>query len=357
VLFLGDDAENDPARMLYYVKRAFQQTRRQVVGVVARSAKFPLAATDTAGVTFVIVAGSLPRAQLEIVKKMLQEGTTVLVVLGDAPEVEVLSELAGTNISSSEAPASGYAMFGQIDFEDPLFAPFADPRFSDFTKIHFWKHRRLDTGQLPGARIMARFDNGDAALVGILAGKGRLLVLTSGWQPSDSQLALSSKFVPLLYSMLELSGGVRSQLAQYHVGDEVNLTSLKSAPPLTVRKPDGSEVRLAVGEPRFVQTDLPGIYTVTSQQPPARFAVNLDASESRTAPLPVEEFMRLGVPMKTREVEVAKQAEQKRRLHNAELENEQKLWRWLIVASLVVLLMETCLAGWLTRRATTQVAI
>ena len=29
----------------------------------------------------------------------------------------------------------------------------------------------------------------------------------AGWQPDDSQLAVSSKFVPLLYSLLELAGG------------------------------------------------------------------------------------------------------------------------------------------------------
>ena len=99
------------------------------------------------------------------------------------------------------------------------------------------------------------------------------------------------------------------------------------------------------------QTDLPGIYAVTSLQPAVRFAVNLDAAESRTAPMPVEELLRLGVPMKPPEIELTKQAEQKRRLHNAELENQQKLWRWLIVAALVVLLFETWLAGRLTRRA------
>ena len=50
--------------------------------------------------------------------------------------------------------------------------------------------------------------------------------------------------------------------------------------------------------------------------------------------------------------QIARQIERKRRLHNAEMENQQKLWRWLIVAALAVLLVETCLAGWLTRRAT-----
>ena len=61
-------------------------------------------------------------------------------------------------------------MLGQIDFEHPIFAPFAEARFSDFTKIHFWKHRRLETDQIPGARVVARFDNGDPAFVQVPVG-------------------------------------------------------------------------------------------------------------------------------------------------------------------------------------------
>ncbi len=255
------------------------------------------------------------------------------------------------NLSATEAPATGYAMFGRIDFEHPLFAPFADPRYSDFTKIHFWKHRRLDTDKLSGARVLARFDNGDAALIEVPKDQGRLLIFTAGWQPGDSQLALSSKFVPLLYSILEQAGGIQAQVPQYRVGDEVNLASLNPAQPLTIRKPDGAEVKLSAGETAFSQTDLPGLYLVAALQPAARFAVNLDAAESRTAPLPVEELMRLGVPLKAPPIELTKQAEQKRRLHNVELENQQKVWRWLIVAALAVLLAETWLAGRLTRRA------
>ncbi|PYK98699.1 MAG: hypothetical protein DME19_11485 [Verrucomicrobia bacterium] len=180
--------------------------------------------------------------------------------------------------------------------------------------------------------------------------------MTSGWNPSDSQLALSSKFVPLLYSMLELSDGLKTRRTQFYTGDDVDLAALGSNQTWTVRKPDGVEVQLAAGETRFKQTDLPGVYAITSAQPPVRFAVNLDAVESRTAPLPVEELMRLGVPLKPHEVELTKQIGQKRRLHDAELESQQKLWRWLIVAALVVLLMETWLAGWLTRRSAIQPA-
>ena len=82
-----------------------------------------------------------------------------------------------------------------------------------------------------------------------------------------------------------------------------------------------------------------------------RFAVNLDPAESRTAPLPVEELERLRLPLKGPNPELVKQQEKQRlRLQAAELEQRQKLWRWLIVAALVVLLLETWLAGWLTRR-------
>ena len=103
---------------------------------------------------------------------------------------------------------------------------------------------------------------------------------------------------------------------------------------------------------KFAQTDQPGIYTVTSAQPPYRFAVNLAPEESKTAALSQEELERLGVPVKYQPVETAKQAEQRRRhLQSAELENQQKLWKWLIVAALVILITETVLAGLLTRRA------
>ena len=70
--------------------------------------------------------------------------------------------------------------------------------------------------------------------------------------------------------------------------------------------------------------------------------------------LPADELQRLGVPMKAREIAVSAQIEQKRRLHDSELEDRQKLWRWLTLTALMVLLGETFVAGWLTRRTAVQ---
>jgi hypothetical protein len=355
ILFLGSDSEKDPAQLLYYLKRAFQQTRRQTVQVNARPAGAPLAEPDLANVRLLIADDVLNQNQFNTAQRFLTNGGTALFVLKSIEAAPTIGRLAGMdNMSVAEAPTNSYAMFGQIEFEHPLFATFADPRFSDFTKIHFWRHRKIETDRLAGARVLARFDNGDAALVEIPQGTGRLLVLASGWHPADSQLALSSKFIPLLYSILEQAGGIKSQLTQFHIGDEINLASFAAQSSLSIGKPDGSQVQLGPGETRFAQTDQPGIYAVATLQPPVRFAVNLDGAESRTAPMSPEELMRLGVPLKSPEIQLAKQQEQKRRLHDAELEQQQKLWRWLILAALGVLLAETCLAGWLTRRPAAQ---
>lgn len=240
-------------------------------------------------------------------------------------------------------------MFGQIDFQHPLFAPFADPRYSDFTKIHFWKHRQASLDKIPGVRVLARFDNGDVALAEVPVGKGKVWVLTSGWQPDDSQLALSSKFVPLLYAMLDLSSGTGEAATQYSVGEPLMLPF--DAESVTIRKPDASEEKVRRGD-RFNGSEQPGIYQVSATQPIMSFAVNLPPEESRTAPLPLEELERLGVPLQRPVNATVKQVEQRREhLQAMQLENRQKLWRWLLVAALVVLVMETWLAGRLTRRA------
>jgi Aerotolerance regulator N-terminal/von Willebrand factor type A domain len=358
VLFAGDESENDAAQPFYYLKRAFQPTSREIVEVTARASATELLPADLAGARLLVATDRLSDSRMAALQGFMAGGGTVLFVMKNTDAASDVGRLAGADgLAADEIVSPNYALLGMIDFNHPIFAPFADARFNDFTKIHFWKYRRVDADKLPGARVLAKFDSGDPAFLEIPRGKGRLLVLTSGWEPSDSQLAVSTKFVPLLYSILDLSGGVHSVLAQFHIGDEVNLAGLTpGAVPssLSVRKPDGTVVQLAAGETKFSDTDTPGIYSVTSLQPSARFAVNLDGAESRTAALPGDELQRLGVPMKGREVALSTQIEQKRLLHDAELEDRQKLWRWLTLTALVVLLGETFVAGWLTRRTAVQ---
>jgi hypothetical protein len=358
VLFFGNDSERDHTQPLYYLKRAFQETRLQNVQIVQRSNEAALVQADLDTAYLAIVTDPLPERRIDDVREFLNSGKTLLFAMKSAAAAHTVARLVGADaLAAEEANVTGYAMLGHIDFDHPLFAAFADPRYSDFTKIHVWKYRRVDATKLAGAHLVARFDTGDPAVLQVPVGGGTMLLLTTGWSPADSQLALSSKFVPLLYSILEQSGGLKARLAQYVIGDEVNLGSLSGSTTPMVRKPDGSAIELPPGSARFSSTDLPGIYTVTSQQTTQRFAVNLDPAETKTAPISIEELQRLGLPLQQIPVADAKKAEEKRRhLHATELENRQKLWRWLLVAAIAVLLAETWWAGWLGRRPAPQAA-
>ncbi|HVY71808.1 MAG TPA: hypothetical protein VHH73_17885, partial [Verrucomicrobiae bacterium] len=339
-----------------YLQRAFQATRQRAVKIINRRRDAAVPVAEMADANLIIVADPLSNASTTALRDQWQAGKTVLVTLKSVAVAPVLGALLGGNPPVvTEAADSRYGMLGQIDFTHPFFAPFADPRFSDFTKIHFWKHRHFETNQLSGARVIARFDEGDPALIEIRAGKGLLLVLTSGWQPADSQFALSSKFVPLLYAMLEVGGDSREQARPYFIGDEVALTA-KAGETLTIRKPDNSEVKVPA-DARFTQTDQPGLYTVTGGAKPYRFAVNLSSEESRTGSLALEELSRLGVPLHHTEPEVTSADAKTRHEHlqAAELENRQKLWRWLLVVVVSVLFLETGLAGWLARRVSAPI--
>jgi hypothetical protein len=355
VLYFGNNSE-DSKQPLYFLQRAFQETRRQDVQIIPHSTTRPIEAADSQAAWLYIVTDSVPDDLAQAIHRTAAGGKTVLFVPKDQSCGPALARLLGLeHVSLQEAHLSAYAMLGEIDFRHPLFASFADPRFSDFTKIHFWRYRRVEESAIPSARVIARFDGGDPALLEVPIGTGRVLVLTSGWQPDDSQLALSTKFVPLLYSLLEHSGVPEPPPTQYQIGDTLPLGAELSTGQAnrTMLTPDGSRINLPAGEANFSQTILPGIYRAFSQDHPkeSRFVVNLDATESRTTPVPLDELERLGAPVTRRVSPIGTEADKKVRLQNADLENRQKLWRWLILATLSVLLVETYFAGRTARQS------
>jgi hypothetical protein len=354
VTYVGNDTETDSRQALYFLKRAFQETRHQTVQIRAHQSGELVSADEAKASPLFVITSPLPDGMADGMRAQAAAGKTILVA-GVTPDLQSTLRrlLAAENLRCEEVRPANYALLGEMDFRHPIFAAFADPRFSDFTRIHFWKYVRLDPSLVPSARVIAKFDSGDPALLEVPVGTGKVLVLTTGWQPGFSQLALSSKFVPILYSILEDSGTPDAPTAQYRVGDMVPLGSAQDlgSANITVVQPDGSQVNVPDNVTNFTRTELPGVYAISSAGNTKRFVVNLDPAESRIAPLPTDELERLGVPvfrsLETRTAEAVRKA----RLQNAELENRQKLWRWFIISTLVILLLESWLAGRTARRS------
>jgi hypothetical protein len=93
------------------------------------------------------------------------------------------------------------------------------------------------------------------------------------------------------------------------------------------------------------------VYQLVAGQQRHPFAVNVPAAESRTDGSDPEQLQEWGVRLGRRPTR-AELAEQLRQMRDVELEGQQKLWRWLIVAAVGILILETWLAGYLARIST-----
>ncbi len=352
VVYFGRESAGEPRSPRFFLERAFPPTTRRAVQVQAPDPANPSPATALESAALAVVTVPISPALGAGLRPWLARGRTVLWVLPDAAAAAGLTELVpGAVLAATDHQPADYALLAELDYRHPLFAPFADPRFGDFSKIRFWRHRRLDLAGCPQARVLARFDSGDPAMVEIPAGRGRVLVWAAGWNPAESQLALSTKFVPLLHSVLDLGAGPPPGAAQYLVGDALPLPELPAAAREAVmHRPDGTTTPLAAGTTRFDSTPRPGLYELRAGEQVFRWAVNLDPAESRLTPLSPEEFERLGVPLSRPELPPALAVARQQRLWAAELESRQKLWRWLLLGALGVLGLETALAGRAARR-------
>jgi len=343
VAYFGSESGNDPQQLRYYLERAFSDTGRRAVDVVSVASNSVFDSEMLNHAALAVVPARLTAEESAALKTWLAAGKTELRVMTNA-----LTDTADVPMEATEA-AGDYALLGDVDFTHPIFAPFTDPRFSDFSRIHFWKHRMVKFATNLPVRVLAKFDDGSPALAQISEGKGNLLVLAAGWNPADSQLALSTKFVPLMQTILDWSGGAAPARTQFQIGDSI---PAPVAPGDTIRwtKPDGKTVEQAAGTP-FTGTDVPGNYSAAVGNKTNRFAVNLPLDESRTAPMSPDDLGRLGVPLQSAtRTPATVSAGTQRILARAELENRQKLWRWLIAGLLGVALVEILLGGWLARR-------
>lgn len=377
VLYLAEEVDaNDPGAALFYLRMAMQATSVLTPTVAARAfSEVALAEIEAADV--LVVAGA---PGVEMAKRLgtaTKNGAALLWLLRPDKDVEgaaalsAATDMEGWKIaeaSGGEAGGGEYAMLADLDFDAGVLAPFARAKVRDFSGIHVWKYRRLEMPE-PGnsIQVLARYDGGAPAWVQLSRGAGRMYLFTSGWEPAESQLALSSKFVPLLYAMLGEAGFSALPPTPLVVGEPLPLpVGASENAVFEVKLPSEDSVELKVNEGAFRATAEPGIYVVKHSNGESVYAVNLAAGEGRvdafdplnladfSVPVRLEAFAGAGNP-DSAAIESAAQrraaanreqaANEQRRLERTEKEQRQKLWKWLVMAVLVVLLLETWVAG------------
>lgn len=334
--YIGSGAADDPKSSLFYLRRAVAGWDDPVVSIEKAEGDWSQN-TDT----LLVILDTPDSSRNEAIKAFLQEGGSALFLFKDAQQTRLIDTWTGENGWQSPELSRDYALLGSIDFEHPAFKIFADPRYNNFTNVRFWNAMPLEPPPGSRARVLAHFDEGPAAIVEIPAGAGKLIVWGGDWTPQASQWVLSTKFVPWLQQLVETALGGPALPTMAYVDDPERITGGQPGQWL-----DANSTALAE-TPRT-----PGLYQFSRDNRSHWAALNMHHDESRIDPLPFDTWEKLGVPLQPARLPVSGEAAEERAaaLNAIELEGEQKLWRWLLVGTAVVLALESLLSITLSRR-------
>ncbi len=346
--YVGEHGENDPAHARFYLTRATEGWREPVITVAPW---LPTSAPAESGkLEAWVVARALTTAEAETLRARLAAGAFVLVLAGDAGRVAGAAALAGETGWSAGTVARGDALLGTLDWSHPLFAPFADPRFSDFSRVRFWAPVPILTPAGSAATVVARFDDDSPAVLEVAAGAGRLVVWGGDWTAAAGQWVLSTKFVPWLQAWVERAAGGATAPAMSEVGAAARLTASSGA--RWAPWPSGIE-----GEATSTLPAAPGVYSLFGDGPARLVALHTPAAESVTVPLGLETWEQLGAPINAAVPALANVAAPGAGGlppggdSPAAVERAQQGWRWVLLAALGLLALESIVAA-LRARAT-----
>jgi len=251
-----------------------------------------------------------------------------------------------------EGPAElrgGYVVLSEIKPDHAIFEPFQESGRPPSAKMY--GYRRVVASEQ--AVVLARYEDGAAALIESASGRGKILLLTTTLDGSWTDLPLKPSYLPLIRQMTRYL--VEGELPAWHlVGQPVPLRRTTEGQPPLIDTPGG--VRLpASGNRRNddeVLTPLePGFYRLRYPESSELLAVNIPGRESDLARIEAPTLMAdLGAatsggeqsgtattPATGMESEAGKPT-------GEDIESRQRIWFYLLIAALLLFITEGIIA-------------
>jgi len=255
---------------------------------------------------------------------------------------------------------------GFVDTSHPVLEPFKDPRNGSFTDVQIFRYRRVTPGDTD--RVLARYDDGAAALVERHVGSGRVLVWTSTLDSRWNTFPQRPMYPIVMPALLRYLAQFEQPDAWYTVGRMLDIAAPVAAivrqgsagDTETARRatgvvlsPSGRQTTLGEGGAPAVELTEQGFYSVRMQglgnERPFAAAVNLDPAESDLTPLVPADMVAAVTGVSTGEAVLGATLERPA-LTPADVERRQSIWWLLLVAGLALLLVESLVANRQSRR-------
>ncbi len=286
----------------------------------------------------------------ERLQAFVQRGGGLFIVAGERaswPSVaDILPGVPGPAVDRSRGAA---ARLGALEYGHPLFEVFRGPRTGDFASARFYGYRSVTPG--PNSSTLARFDDGQAALLERRVGTGRVLMWTSTLDTTWTDLALKPVFVPFVHRVVRYLGAYREPKPWRTVGDVVDPGLQAQAVGSDVSRvaltPSGARISLDGDGPEVLELAEQGFYEFRAQgrdaDTPVVVASNVDLAESDLTAVDPQEITAAALGRAGGETAgpLAPPTDDAQ-------ESAQRVWWYLLFAGLLLLGAETVVANRLT---------
>ena len=338
-----------------------------------------LAAADLEGRSLVILDEVAPPAGATgaRLRDFVAQGGGLLVVAGDqlpagTSNGEWSGVLPGTIGGVVDRAGDAGGTLAWIDYDHPVFDVFNAPRSGDFATARFLRYRRLtvraDSAVARGTtgdsslapQVVARFDDGNPALLERSTGRGKILIWASSLDSYWNDLALQPVYLPFVHQLAKHSARYSEARASFTAGDVYDLSRHKSiAPnaadkrggPVVVEAPSGARTRLDSSAEGLVALHEQGFYEIrpegAARGTGRRIAVNLDPAEANLARIDPEE-LKVAV-LAGGGAGRAAANEVRDGLTREEQERRQTVWWYLLAVAAILFAAETIVSNRLSR--------
>jgi len=288
-------------------------------------------------------SGPLSSALSDSIGRFVDAGGQLIIATGPHTDADSfngsLRSVTPATLRDAVPPKAGESVaITDVKFDHPIFEVFRESGRLAAARVSGYFHSE----PRPNATVLARFEDGSAALIEASAGRGRVLLFTSSLGPSWNDLSLTPLYLPFVHQMVRYVGS-REEGSWYALGQTFRVAKEPTGAPPAVDSPNGTrltENRLTAGGDLLVTGRQPGFYRLRYSARPDFAAVDLDAAEGDFTKLDFAAFM-TGV---TGGSGNADGREANRRFSNEETEARQKIWWPLLFVALLLLITESLLA-------------
>ncbi len=302
------------------------------------SSELSVAALEQNDVAVLLNVGDLNNQQAQSLATYVESGGSLLIAPGDRVEPDLFNRQFAA-ITPAQLQTQGslgrddYLVIADYDRRHPILRPLQ----GDWS-ARFQGHWSLSP--VADADVLMQFDSTEPALVERDIGEGRVLLFASTLDLEWNNLALQGLYLPFVHETLRHLVQSEARQRDYEVGDNINLDPEQTGREISVT--DASSSPLPVNADAIVAATRPGILNATIDQTAVRLAVNFQSEESDFTRVAPETLYDAVInpdtnPIQSREVQTAQMIE--------ELERPQRMWWYILVAVMLILLAEAVIAN------------